>query len=178
MSWRPGRIILADADTVEAIAAAIDPRYRALVLLLRFSAIRWAEAAALRRRRCHVASGSIEVVEHVVETRSGPRFKALPGIEGWVEVRDGVREALAEHLARYVPESPTAVVFTDGRGGPLLRRHFEETEWLPALRALGIPDDDMGIDTLGSARLWCDIQEATAFRRAWSDSWRSGGGAA
>jgi hypothetical protein len=36
MTWLPGRVLLADEETVEAIACAIDPRYRALVLLLRY----------------------------------------------------------------------------------------------------------------------------------------------
>ena len=51
MTWVPGRVLLADEETVEAIACAIDPRFRALVLLLRYTALRWNEAVALRRRR-------------------------------------------------------------------------------------------------------------------------------
>ena len=178
MSWVPGRVLLADEGTVEAIACAIDPRFRALVLLLRYTALRWNEAAALRRRRCYVAEGSIEVVEQVVETRSGPRFRSLARDCGWVSVRDGVKEALAEHLARYVAERPNAVVFTDSLGGPLVRRSFEEAEWFPALRALGLPSeaDDMGVDTLGTARLWLDIKQAGALRAHYSSGWRRGGG--
>ena len=178
MSWLPGRVLLADEETVEAIAAAIDPRYRALVLLVRYTGLRWKEATALRRRRCFVREGSIEVAEQVVETRSGPRFRSLGRDYGWVAVRDGVKDALAEHLARYVAERPDAVVFTDHLGGPLLRRSFEEEEWFPALRALGLPSEegDMGIDTLGTARLWLDIKQAGALRASYSRGWRRGGG--
>jgi hypothetical protein len=176
MSWVPGRVLLADDETVEAIACAIDPRFRALVLLLRYTALRWNEAVALRRRRCFVREGSIEVAEQVIETRSGPRFRSLSRDCGWVSVRDGVKDALAEHLARYVAERPEAVVFTDRLGGPLVRDQFEEAEWFPALRAVGLPCDDMGIDTLGSARLWLDIKQAAALRASYSDGWRRGGG--
>jgi hypothetical protein len=175
MSCVPGRILLADEATVEALAAAIDPRYRALILLLRYTALQWNEAVALRRRRCFVREGSIEVAEQIVETRSGPRFRSLPRICGWVSVRDGVRDALAEHLARYVEDRPNAVVFTDNRGGPLVRRYFEEAEWSPALRALGLADD-IRIHALGTARLWLDVQEATAFRAHHSAGWKRGGG--
>jgi hypothetical protein len=175
MSWVPGRVLLADEETVESIACAIDPRYRALVLLLRYTALRWNEAVALRRRRCYVAEGSIEVVEQVIETRSGPRFRSLSRECGWVSVRDGVKEALAEHLARYVAERPNAVVFTDHLGGPLVRRQFEEAEWLPALRAVGLPTEEMGVDTLGSARLWLDIKQASALRARYSLGWQRGG---
>ena len=176
MSWLPGRVLLADEETVEAIACAIDPRFRALVLLLRYTALRWNEAVALRRRRCFVREGSIEVAEQVVETRSGPRFRLLRRECGWVSVRDGVKDALAEHLARYVAERPNAVVFTDRLGGPLVRRSFEEAEWLPALRAVGLPTEEMGIDTLGTARLWVDVKAAMAFRASFSEGWRRGGG--
>src|SRR5207302_3528026 len=175
MSWLPGRILLADESTVEAIACAIDPRFRALVLLLRYTALRWNEAVALRRCRCFVREGSIEVAEQVVETRSGPRFRSLSRDCGWVSVRDGVKEALAEHLARYVAERPDAVVFTDHLGGPLVRRSFEEAEWFPALRTVGLPTEEIGIDTLGTARLWRDIQQASALRAQYSAAWREGG---
>ena len=178
MSNAPGRILLADEATVEALAAAIDPRYRALILLLRYTALRWNEAVALRRRRCFVREGSIEVAEQVVETRSGPRFRSLARDCGWVSVRDGVKEALAEHLARYVAERPNAVVFTDSLGGPLVRRSFEEAEWFPALRALGLPaeEGDMGINTLGTARLWLEIKQGGELRAHYSARWQEGGG--
>jgi hypothetical protein len=178
MSWLPGRILLADEETVEAIACAIDPRFRALILLLRYTALRWNEAVALRRRRCFVQEGSIEVAEHIVETRSGPRFRFLSRDSGWVSIREGVKEGLAEHLARYVGERPSAVVFTDALGGPLVRRSFEEAEWFPALRALGLPfeEGDMGVGTLGTGRLWLDIKQAGALRAHYSDKWQRGGG--
>ena len=176
MSNLAGRVLLADESTVEAIACAIDPRFRALVLLLRHTALRWNEAVALRRRWCHVHEGSIEVVEQVVETRSGPRFRSLRRDCGWVSVREGVKEALAEHLARYVGERPNAVVFTDHLGRPLVRDQFEEAEWFRALRAVGLPTEEMGIDTLGTARLWLDIKQAGALRASYSEGWRRGGG--
>ncbi len=156
MTWLPGRVLLADEETVEAIACAIDPRYRGLVLLLRYTALRWNEALALRRGCCFVREGSIEVAEQVIETRSGPRFRSLSRECGWVSVRDGVKEALAEHLARYVAER----------------------QWFPALRALGLPSEegDMGVDTLGTARLWLDIKQAGALRASYSEGWKRGGG--
>ena len=86
-----------------------------------------------------------------------------------------MKEALAEHLARYVAERPGAVVFTDRLGGPLVRDQFEEAEWFPALRAVGLPTEEMGIDTLGTARLWRDIKQASALRAQYSAAWREGG---
>ena len=176
MSWTTGHILLADEAVVEAIAGAIDPPYAALVLLLRYTELRWGEAVALRRRYCHIREGSIEVVERIVETRSGPRLRRLPGIQGWVAVRDGVREALAEHLVRFVGEDRDAMVFTRRGGGLLVRSWFEASVWRPALRAVGLPVEDMGVETLGTARLWTEIREAGEQRRALRAGSIRGGG--
>src|SRR2546422_9854380 len=138
----PGRILPAGEGRVEALAGAVDPRYRALVLLLRHTGIRWPEAVALRRRHCFLEQGSLEVAERGVEVGGEVRFRRLsPREYGWASVRDGVREALSEHLDRYVGDGRSALVFTDEAGVPLLRRRFEEGVWFPALRALGLPTE-------------------------------------
>jgi integrase len=155
-----GSIVLADPDTVDAIAEAVDPPYRVLVQLLRHTALRWSEAVALRRKHCHLVEGSLEVAEHLVETSSGPRFRAVGRIYGWVSLPDGLREALAEHLDRYVGTGGNALVFTNGRGGPLFRKWFEDQQWQPALRRAGLADEGWGVDTLQTARLWAWVQEA------------------
>ena len=45
----------------------------------------------------------------------------------------------------------------------------------PALRAVGLPTEEMGIDTLGTARLWLDIKQAGALRASYSAGWQEGG---
>src|SRR5438445_12982637 len=117
----PGRILLAAEDTVAALADAIDPRYRALVLLLRHTGLRWGEAVALRRRRCFVAEGSIEVAEVGVEGGGAVKFRSLgPKEYGWASVRDGVRDRRAGHLARSVGEARSSLVFPDESGCALM----------------------------------------------------------
>ena len=178
MSAVPGRILLAAEDTVAALADAVDPRYRALVLLLRYTALRWGEAVALRRRRCFVAEGSIEVAEMGVETGGGIKFRALgPREYGWVSVRGDVRDALAEHLARFVGEARSSLVFTDESGRALMVGRFEREVWRPALRAVGLPVEDTGVDTLGTAQLWEAVHEATAQRAELRAGGLRGGGA-
>jgi hypothetical protein len=161
----PGRIALADEDTVEALARAVPARFYALVLLLRFTGLRWEEAVALRRRRCFVVEGSIEVAERAVVTASGVKFPFLSSRDyGWVAVRGDVRDALAAHLACFVRKGRNALVFTDEGGEPLVRKTFEADVWVPALAAVGLPEEDHGIDTLGTARLWEWMHDATAQR--------------
>ena len=146
-NWR----LLVDEDAVAGLAAAIDPRFRALVVLLRHSGLRWCEAIALRRRYCFVHEGSIEVAEEAREDASGIRFRRLRH-EGWVSVRDADKDALAEHLARYVPESRSALVFSDFAGAPLRYLWFHTEVWLPALERAGLPAD-IGVECLQAARL-------------------------
>jgi hypothetical protein len=161
----PGRIALADEDTVEALARVVPARFYVLVLLLRFTGLRWDEAVALRRRRCFVVEGSIEVAERAVVTASGVKFRFLSAREyAWVSVRDGLKDALAAHLACFVPKHRNALVFSTEAGDPLVRRAFERDVWVPALAAVGLPEEDHGIETLGTARLWEWMHETTAQR--------------
>ena len=165
MSPVPGRIALASEETVEALGRAVPARFYALVLLLRFTGLRWDEAVALRRRRCFVVEGSIEVAERAVVTASGVKFRFLSARDyAWVSVRDGLKDALAVHLACFVRKQRNALVFTDEGGEPLVRRTFEADVWLPALAKVGLPEEDHGIDTLGTARLWEWMHETTAQR--------------
>ena len=165
MSPVPGRIALANEETVEAVARAVPARFYALVLLLRFTGLRWEEATALRRRRCFVTEGSIEVGERAVVTASGVKFRFLSARDyGWVAVRGDVRDALAVHLACFVRKHRNALVFSTEVGEPLVRRAFEADVWVPALAAVGLPEEDHGIDTLGTARLWEWMHETTAQR--------------
>jgi hypothetical protein len=160
----PGRIALADEDTVEALARAVPARFYALVLLLRYTGLRWDEAVALRRRRCYVLEGSIEVAERAVVTASGVKFRPLTRDYGWVSVRDGLKDALAAHLACFVPKDRNALVFSEESGAPLVRRAFEQDVWRPALAAVGLLEADHRIEALGTARLWEWMHEATAQR--------------
>jgi integrase len=56
---------------VFALADAIGPRYRALVLLAVFGSLRWGELAALRRRHLDLRTGTVRVEASVVELIDG-----------------------------------------------------------------------------------------------------------
>ncbi|HEU5003448.1 MAG TPA: hypothetical protein VFW71_11815 [Actinomycetota bacterium] len=61
-----------DEHAVSEPARAIDPRYSALVVLLRHSALRWGEAVAVRRCWCSALAACTDVYEEVVESSAGP----------------------------------------------------------------------------------------------------------
>ena len=123
---------------VATLAAAIQPRYRALVLVSAYGGLRIGELAGLRRSRVDLLHGTVQVAEVVVEvggvlhigppkTRASRRRVGLPRF---------VAEELAAHLAG--PGDPEAFVFTAPQGGPLRVHGFRARVWRPATRAAGV----------------------------------------
>jgi len=120
---------------VAALADAIHPRYRALVLVGAYGGLRIGELAGLRRGRVDVLRNRIEVAEIVVEvsghltfgppkTRAGRRSITLPR---------SVASALDDHLASFTPADPQAFVFTAPEGGPLRVPTWRRRAWKPAV---------------------------------------------
>ena len=126
---------------VARLAEAIDPRYRALVLVAAYGGLRIGELAGLTRRRVDLLRGTVEVAEIVTEvegqlgtgqpkTHAGRRTVGLP--------RRVVTE-LEEHMATYTAPGPDAYVFTAPAGGPLRATGFRGRIWRPATVAAGLP---------------------------------------
>jgi integrase len=124
---------------VGRLADAIDPRYRALVLLAAYGGLRIGELAALRRHRVDLLRGTVTVAETLAEveghvstgapkTRASRRTVGLPR---------AVVEALADHLAGVDP-APDALVFTAPAGGPLRVSAWRARQWRPAVAAAGL----------------------------------------
>jgi integrase len=127
-------------EEVATLAAAIDPRYRALVLLAAYSGLRAGELAALRRKHVDLLHQSVIVVEqvqriggqHVVlppKSSAGRRSVALPG---------AVAAALQEHIASYGDPGPEGLLFPAPEGGFLRPENFRTRVWLPAVQAAGV----------------------------------------
>jgi integrase len=124
---------------IEALADAIEPRYRALIFTAAYTGMRWGELAALRVPRLNLLKGTVEVKEslseinghlHVQPPKTGkPRTLSLPR---------SLSEMLGEHIGRYPSEE--GFVFTSPEGKPL-RRNFYKRHYLPALVESGLDPD-------------------------------------
>lgn len=125
---------------VEGLAEAVDPRYRVLVLTLAYCGLRWGEAAALRRGRCQLLRGRLEVVESLAEVSGELYFgPTKTHTRREVAVPAFLVDELARHLADNVDDDPDALVFTSPDGHPL-RSNWRVRFWHPALEAAGLPD--------------------------------------
>lgn len=123
------------------LAEAVDPRYRALVLLAGFGSLRTGESLGLRRRDVDVLHRTVRVASqlqeieghslHVEHAKSdaGNRTVALPRV---------VVDALDEHLATFTPADPDAFVFVAPQGGVVKRARLS-TAWQAAKLTVGAP---------------------------------------
>jgi len=124
---------------VATLAAAIDRRYRALVLVGAYGGLRIGELAGLRRSRVDLLRGTVQVAEIVVEVRGvlhvgPPKTRASRRTAGLP--RFVVEELAAPHLAGR--DDPEAFVFTAPEGGPLRVNLFRARVWRPVIRAAGL----------------------------------------
>ena len=125
---------------VEAIANAIEPRWRLLVLLAAWSGLRWGELTALTRQRIDVLHCSVRVVEQKVE-RKGQWQLAPPKTAAGrrtVHLPPHLLREVEHHLDTYVGPEPDAWVFCGPLGAPLMRTNFYKA-WGPARLAAGLP---------------------------------------
>jgi integrase len=131
---------VATVAQVAALAQAIHPRFRALVLVAAYAGLRWGELVGLRVKRVDLLHQRITVAEQVTEidgrftwgppkTEAGRRTVTLPAVTA---------AALAEHLATYSQPGPDGLVFTSTEGGLLRRSNFHRRVWRPAIRAVGL----------------------------------------
>jgi integrase len=127
---------------VSDLAEAIDPRYKALVLLAVFGSMRWGELAALRRCDIDLEAGTVRVVRQVTELSGDQLVPGPPKSEAGkrlIVLPAAILPVVRQHMAWLVKSDDDALVFTSPEGAPL-RRNFRQRVWLPALRAAGLPD--------------------------------------
>ena len=124
---------------VDHLAEAMDPRYRAVVLLAAYGGLRAGELFGLRAKRVDVLRRQVAIAETVVDvgghlhfgppkTRAGHRMVPLPRVAS---------EPLGEHLAAYA-RTPEDLVFTAPEGGPVSLNVWRRRFWVPATRAAGV----------------------------------------
>lgn len=124
------------------LADAVPARYRVMILLASFTALRFGELAGLQRWDVDLERRTISVRRSVAETRSdGLTVKAPKSAAGvrTVAFPASLTVELAAHLAEYAEPGRTGRVFVGPRGGVLRRNNFRRI-WLRAIGTAGLGD--------------------------------------
>ena len=144
-----GRISGPTVDEVMALADAIDPRYRALVLVGAFGGLRIGELAGLQlgdldplRSQIRVRRTASDVQGRVIigppKTTKSIRTVVLPRT---------ITNQIVEHITELEETTPEAWLFPAPHGGPIRRTAWMRRVWKPALEAAGL-NYDLGTHTL------------------------------
>ena len=125
---------------VDAVAEAVPERFKAMVLLAAWCALRFGELSALRRDRVDLLHAEVIVSETVTELASGERLAGPPKTDAGrrtVAIPPNVLPVVEAHLASVGPKRD-ALLFPGADGGYLRRGHFYHQTWTPALRDAGL----------------------------------------
>jgi len=134
-------MLFLSAEEVERLAAAIRPPYATLVYLLAYGGLRWGEAVALRRKRCHLLRSRVEVAESLADARGQLHFGTTKTHQRRMVVIPGfLHDLLAAHLAAQVSDDPEALVFTSPEGQPLRNSNFRRRIWHQATADAGLAE--------------------------------------
>lgn len=117
-------------DQISTLADAIEPRYRALILLAGWTGARWGELAALEVRSLDLLRGSMKIRQSFSEV-SGVIHVTTPKTGEEREVP--LPRFLCDELSRHLSEFPsTGYVFTSPDGKEL-RKSWYQRYFVPAL---------------------------------------------
>lgn len=131
----------ASLKELETITAAMPPRYRPMVLLASWCALRFGELAGLRRQDVDIKAGVVRVQQGVTRT-PGQVHVGDPKSEAGkrpVAIPPHLLPLLAEHLEQHVGAAPQALVFP-ARSGEHMAPSSLYKVWYPARDAAGRSD--------------------------------------
>ncbi len=133
---------VASLAEVKALAAAVDERYRALILTATLTGLRLGELLGLRRRHVDLLHATVTVVEQLHEMADGRQMTGPPKSKAGHRVVALPAPVVAElevHLEQFAQSGRDGLVFTAPEGGSLRRGNFRRRVWVPAINAVGVP---------------------------------------
>jgi len=133
------RPILSIAE-VYALADAIEPRFRALVLLTVFADLRWGEAVALRRKDLDLDARLVRIERTLVEVAGSPLHFRPPKTDAGTRrlpVPEVIVDELRSHLEQYAQDGEEGLIFVGAKGAMLRRGGFRRI-WGKALAEVGL----------------------------------------
>jgi integrase len=138
---RARKIREASLAELEAITAAMPPRYRLMVLLAAWCALRFGELAELRRADIDVKNGVVHVRRGVIRGGDGTEVKGPKSEAGKrdVAIPPHLMPLVTGHLARHVAAGRDALLFPAAGGGHMAPSSLYAV-YYPARDRAGRPD--------------------------------------
>jgi integrase len=133
----------ATLDQVFAIARAIQPRYRLLVLLATFAQLRFGELVALRRSSVDTDAMELRVTKATAEMEDGTQVDGDPKSRAGkrpISLPAALKKDIGWHLDHIAQPGPMGRLFIGPQGGIPRRRNFNRV-WRAAVKKAGIPAD-------------------------------------
>lgn len=132
-----------DLDEISELADAIDPRFRALILMAGHTGLRWGEAVGLKAKYLDLNGRTIEVAGTLAEVAGRVTYQPMTAKTKTSRRQVAISRMLADVLRDHLAEHPVVgdgFVFTAPEGGELRRTHFRTRYWRPAVKAsVGLP---------------------------------------
>ena len=138
---RPAERPVASLTDLAALANAVAPRYRAMLLLATWGGLRFGELAGLTRADLDLAARIVRVSRQVQELGDGRLVTGPPKTDAGrrtVAIPPHVVPDIKTHLAQWVGADAGALVFSSPDGSGLRRSNFNRRVWQPACRAAGL----------------------------------------
>jgi integrase len=138
---RARQIKAASIGELEAIAAGVPSRYRLMVLLAAWCALRFGELAELRRADIDVKGGVVHVRRGVIRGQDGRTVKGTKSEAGKrdVNIPPHLMPLVVNHLSSHVQASRDALVFPAASGGHMAPSSLYAV-FYPARERAGRPD--------------------------------------
>jgi integrase len=138
---RPAERPVASLTDLAALANAVAPRYRAMILLATWGGLRFGELAGLTRADLDLAARTVRVSRQLQELGDGHLVIGPPKTDAGrrtVAIPPHVVADIKAHLAQWVGTDAAALVFPSPDGSGLRRSNFNRRVWQPACRAAGL----------------------------------------
>ncbi|MCF3960377.1 tyrosine-type recombinase/integrase [Streptomyces fuscigenes] len=133
---------IATVDQVDALAAALGPRWRLMVYLAAYGPLRPEEQAELRRRDVDLDAMTVRVRRAAPELATGRRAEGPTKSDAGrrlVVLPAFLHIELRRHLDWYAQEGADGLLFVGEKGKPFRRSTFGR-KWRKARIAVGLPD--------------------------------------
>jgi integrase len=134
-------MVFLDWDQVIELTTAHSDRFQALILFAVETGMRWSELVGLRRTRLDLNARRVRVTEQLIRLDAGQWRRKAPKTEAGVRsisLSPALVDVMRDHLRDFAAHGADSLVFSTGRGTPLIASSFLTNHFGPARQVAGL----------------------------------------